>query len=75
MVDSRARWRLRACAVALLLLGGGTIVASLQDSDPWWSWLPHLWQGVLSVALGLLLFAAGGRRRRWRVKKRSLPPL
>lgn len=76
MVDSRARWRLRACAVVLFLGGGGSVVASLQDRDPWWSWLPHLWVGVLLVAVSLLLFLAGGRRRRFpRVRKRSLPPL
>ncbi|MEU6357835.1 hypothetical protein ABZ896_52580 [Streptomyces sp. NPDC047072] len=75
MTNHHAPWRFRACAATFLVSGVTTIVASLLDQDPWWSWLPHLLLGTVLVALAILLFMATGGSHRPSAKKRSLPPL
>ncbi|MFD4557687.1 hypothetical protein ACFWP5_25750 [Streptomyces sp. NPDC058469] len=77
MADRRAPWWFWTYLVASFVIGVGAIVASLSDPDPWWSWLPHLLQAVSLVAFALFFVAVGPlpRRRRQRLKKRSLPPL
>ncbi|WP_405837031.1 hypothetical protein [Streptomyces sp. NBC_01518] len=76
MADRRAPWLFLTCMVAVFLVGVATIVASLLDPDPWWSWLPHLLQAVSLVAVALFfVVAVVPRRRRRGVRKRSLPPL
>ncbi|WP_406130402.1 hypothetical protein [Streptomyces sp. NBC_00989] len=76
VAGSRASWWFWTYVVASFLIGAAVIVTALLDHEPWWSLLPHLLLALLMVAFALYLFVAvGPRRRRQRVKKRSLPPL
>jgi hypothetical protein len=75
MANRRGPWWFWAWTAGTLFVGVAVIVASLLDHDPWWSWLPHLLQGVGLVPLAVFLFAAVDHSRQRKLKKRSHPPL
>ncbi|WP_405995204.1 hypothetical protein [Streptomyces sp. NBC_00986] len=76
MAERRVPWWLWTWVVVFSCVGVATIVATVTDGDPGWSWFPHLLQGVSLVAFAVFFYVVvGPLRRRRRAKKRSLPPL